>query len=95
LRDHSPRARKESRGRLIARGLTSMLRGRSYRWTGPVRTGGRRVLSTSHSKNFGELKIIVRTPNEFRRDAIFLPVSFEEFWNSEIHQDHIKPRRVH
>ena len=47
------------------------------------------------SKNFRELKIIVRTPNEFRRDAIFLPVSFEEFWNSEIHQDHIKPRRVH
>jgi hypothetical protein len=39
--------------------------------------------------------MIVRTPNEFRRDAIFLPVSFEEFWNSEIHQDHIKPRRVH
>jgi hypothetical protein len=39
--------------------------------------------------------MIVRTTNEFRRDAIFLPVSFEEFWNSEIHQDHIKPRRVH
>jgi hypothetical protein len=46
------------------------------------------------SKIFGELKMIVRTPNEFRRDAIFLPVSFEEFWNSELHQDHVKPRRV-
>ena len=71
-----------------------MLRGRSYRCTGPVRIGVSRVLLTSLFQKFWELKIIVRTPNEFRRDAIFLPVSFEEFWNSEIHQDHIKPRRV-
>ena len=71
------------------------MRGRSYRWTGPVRIGGSRVLLTSLFQKFWGTKIIVRTPNEFRRDAIFLPVSFEEFWNSEIHQDHIKPRRVH
>ena len=50
---------------------------------GPVRIGGSRVLLTSLFQKFWGTKNDRPDPNEFRRDAIFLPVSFEEFWNQK------------